>query len=76
KIADIGAFIPTYMVPYTREAAWAYVRLPDDIAPKRAGSLFDPMGLGTLWIDKNIQQQIKNKEKLAPETVIDKRYRI
>lgn len=76
KVADIGAYIPTYMVPYTREAAWAYVRLPEDIAPKQAGSLFSPMGLGTLWIDPTIKEKIKNKEKLPPTTIIDRRYRI
>ncbi len=75
-IADIGAYIPTYMVPYTREAAWAYIRLPDDIAPKKAGQLFDPMGLGTLWIDQNIREKIKDKKKLSPETIIEQRYRI
>ncbi len=76
RIAEIGAFIPTYMVPYTREAAWAYVRLPKDIAPKTAGSLFDPMGLGTLWIDPNIKAQIDDKVDLPVETIIDERYRI
>lgn len=76
KIAEIGAFIPTYMVPYTREAAWAYVRLPDDIAPKRADSLFDPMGLGTMWIDPAIQGKIERKEKLLPSTIIESKYRL
>lgn len=76
KIAEIGAYIPTYMVPYTREAAWAYIRLPDDIAPKRAQALFDPMGLGALWIDKSIRKRIKNNETLPAETVVDKRYRL
>ncbi len=76
RIAEIGAFIPSYMVPYTREAAWAYVRLPKDIAPKTAGSLFDPMGLGTLWIDPNIKAQIDDKVNLPVETIIDERYRI
>ncbi len=76
KIAAIGAFIPTYMVPYTREAAWAYVRLPDDIAPKRASSLFDPMGLGTLWIDPAIKAKIARKETLPNTAIIDSRYRL
>lgn len=76
KIAEIGAYIPTYMVPYTREAAWAYIRLPADIAPKKADSLFSPMGLSTLWIDPKIKQQIKQKENLAAQPIIDKRYRI
>lgn len=75
-IADMGAYIPTYMVPYTREAAWAYVRLPDGIAPKKAGQLFDPMGLGTLWIDPNIKKQIQRKEILPAETIIETRYRL
>lgn len=76
KIADIGAYIPTYMVPYTREAAWAYVRLPDDVAPKRTNSLFSPMGLGTLWIDQSIRKKIQRRETLPPETVVDERYRL
>ncbi|PID63018.1 MAG: ABC transporter substrate-binding protein [Gammaproteobacteria bacterium] len=76
KIADIGAFIPTYMVPYTREAAWAYVRLPDDIAPKRAESLFSPMGLGTLWIDPAIKAEIQAKKKRDNTPIIDTRYRL
>lgn len=75
-IAEMGAYIPTYMVPYTREAAWAYLRLPDDIAPKKAEQLFDPMGLGTLWIDPKIKEKIKQKKSLPPETLIDTRYRL
>lgn len=76
KIVDIGAYIPTYMVPYTREAAWTYVQLPDSIAPKTAATLFDPMGLGTLWIDESIREKINNKVTLPAVTVIDERYRL
>ncbi len=75
-ITEIGAYIPTYMVPYTREAAWAYVRLPDNIAPKKADALFDPMGLGTLWIDPSIKKKIRRKETLPAQPIVETRYRI
>ncbi len=75
-IYDSGAIIPTYMVPYTREGAWAYIRLPKNIAPKTTASLFEPMGLSTFWIDKEIKQKIQNKEQLKPETIIDEKYKL
>lgn len=76
KVADIGAYIPTYMVPYTREGAWAYVQVPDDILPKYASQIFDPMGLGTLWLDPQIKEKIDQGETLPKTTIVDETYRM
>ncbi|NQT56287.1 MAG: ABC transporter substrate-binding protein, partial [Desulfobacteraceae bacterium] len=41
KIHEIGAFVPTFMVPYVREAYWRWWKLPKVPGTKQSTSLFD-----------------------------------
>ncbi len=76
KIYDSAAMIPTFKVPYFREAHWAWIKLPKGYATRSSDSAVDAMGISTFWIDlplKNrIRQLERNGEPLSPPvTIID-----
>ena len=83
KIHDIGAFVPTFMVPYIRESFWRWWRLPEIPGTKQSGSLFDPFSSSTgglFWYDKSLHEQteaaMKAGKPFEPVTIIDETYRI
>lgn len=65
RVHELAIFIPGYQVPYTREAYWRYVKLPEQKGTKQSPSLFWPMeGYpystgGLFWIDTELQAEIK-----------------
>ena len=82
KIHEIGAFVPTFMVPYLREAYWRWWRLPRVPGTKHSGSLFDPFSSSTgglFWLDKKLYEEtkkaMKKKKTFSPVTIIDKTYK-
>lgn len=82
KIHEIGAFVPTFMVPYLREAYWRWWRLPKVSGTKHSGSLFDPFSSsigGLFWYDKKLYEEtkkaMKKKKSFPPVTIIDKTYK-
>ncbi|HUQ52331.1 MAG TPA: extracellular solute-binding protein, partial [Gammaproteobacteria bacterium] len=47
RVWEIGAFIPLYKVPYVREVAWRWVRLPETHGTRMTDPyLFDPISQG------------------------------
>lgn len=76
-VFEQGSFIPTFKVPYTREAFWRWLQLPTFHGTRTSSSLFDPMGStgGLFWIDKEVKQtteQAKDEGKsLPPLTIIN-----
>ena len=81
-IHDMGAFVPTFMRPWVREAYWAWWRLPNPPGTKESGSLFsvfDSSVGGLFWFDRarydEIKTAMKKKKKLNPVTITDKTYR-
>ena len=56
-VHDSGVFIPTYKVPYTREAYWRWLRLPEHYATRTTEVIFNPMVEGLFWIDDEIKAQ-------------------
>ncbi len=83
KIHETGAFVPTFMVPYVREAYWRYWKLPDIPGTKMSGGLFDPFGSATgglFWFDKDeydkTKAAMKKKEKFEPVTIINETYKM
>lgn len=83
KIHEIGPFVPTFMVPYVRQAYWRWWRLPKIPGTKQSGSLFDPFGPATgglFWYDKELHEETKKakkkKTKLPPVTIIDETYKM
>lgn len=67
-IYDSGAFIPSFRVPYTREAAWRWIRLPSGLGTPQSDALFNPLDLsdgiyssgGLFWIDVEEKQRTRD----------------
>ncbi len=82
-IHEDAAYIPTFMVPYTRQGFWSYIRLPKVPGTKLTDDLFDPFNTtygGLFWIDgdlrKKVQKAKKSGKKLEAKTIIDTTYKI
>ena len=77
-VHDQGSFIPTFKVPYTREAFWRWIKLPASYGTRTSDALFDPLGGsgGLFWIDKEEQQKTldakQDGEVLPTIMIIDK----
>ena len=83
KIHEIGCFVPTFMVPYVRQGAWRWWRLPEVLGTKHSGDLFAPFDSttgGLFWLDKALYDEtkkaLKKKQPFPPETVIDTTYKM
>ena len=83
KIHEISPFVPTFMVPYVREAYWRWWKLPEVPGTKQSTSLFDPFGSttgGLFWFDRDLynetKQAMKKKKKFPPVTIIDETYKV
>ena len=78
-----AAYVPTYMVPYTRAGFWRWVQLPSFHGTKMSESLFDPFSStlgGLFWIDEKIQKHtfeaMEEDEVFMPVIIKDVRYRV
>jgi microcin C transport system substrate-binding protein len=66
-IFDSGSVISSFKVPYTREAAWNWVKLPAWLGTRTSDQLFDPLELsagvysagGLFWIDVDEKRRIR-----------------
>ena len=83
KIHEIGAFVPTFMVPYIREAYWRWWKLPDTPGTKVSGDLFEPFDISTgglFWYDKKLYNETKKAMKKGivypPVTIKDTTYKM
>ena len=81
KIHEIGCFVPTFMVPYVREAAYRWWRLPRIPGVKMSDALFSPFGSATgglFWYDKERYDETKAAMKegktFPPVTIVDRTY--
>lgn len=82
RVDELAIFIPGYQVPYTREAYWRYVRLPESKGTRHSPSLFWPMegapysSGGLFWIDEEQKAQMKSgKARYEPVLIIDETWR-
>ena len=82
RVHEIGAFVPTFMVPYFREVYWRWWRLPQPPATRTSGSLFDAFSSGSgglFWFDQTLFDQ--TREAMAdgrayePVTLVDRTYK-
>lgn len=75
-IHDQGSYIPTFKVPYTREAFWRWLKLPAFHGTRTSDQLFSPMGGsgGLFWIDEDEKDRIEamkdDGEKLRPAPLL------
>tara|TARA_R110001592_G_scaffold217488_7_gene471244 strand:+ start:7454 stop:9262 length:1809 start_codon:yes stop_codon:yes gene_type:complete len=81
-VHDQGSFIPTFKVPYTREAFWRWIKLPPSHGTRTSDVLFDPLGGsgGLFWIDADEQQatlDAKADDQALPKVmIIDKTWMV
>lgn len=79
KVHDIGAYIPTYMVPYIRVGYWRWMKLPEWYGTRTSESPFDPILSGLGWIDAEekefTQAAVERGETFEPVVIIDETYR-
>lgn len=85
-VYDTGLVIPTFQVPYTREAAWRWVKLPEGLGTRTSALLFNSQALsagifstgGLLWIDAQEKEATLNAKDdgiaFAPTTVVNTDY--
>ncbi len=81
RIHDIGMFVPTFMIPYTREAYWRWWRLPTPPGTRLTNDLFDPFNSttgGLFWYDQKRHDEtlkaMKDGRSFPPVTIVDKTY--
>jgi len=83
KIYDIGDFVPTFMIPYVRQAFWRWWRLPVVPGTKHTSDLFSPFDSSTgglFWYDKQLYDEtmtaMEKKQTFPPVTLIDETYKM
>lgn len=82
-IDEAKVIIPGYMVPYTREGYWRWMKLPKALGTKQSEFLFYPAGFmgayGTFWIDQEAKKEtleaMKSGKAFEPVTIKDETYR-
>jgi microcin C transport system substrate-binding protein len=80
-VFDDGAFIPSFMIPYFREAYWRWWKLPAPMATKTSSSFFDPFGIsgGLFWYDDKLKEETleakKSGKKFPPQSTTDTTYK-
>jgi microcin C transport system substrate-binding protein len=86
RIFDIAMFIPAYKVPYTREAYWRWIRLPEQIGTRTSYQLVWPMDEvqfladGLFWIDEALRAEtgaaLREGRTFEPVTIFDTTWRV
>ena len=81
RIQEIGMFVPTFMIPYTREAYWRWWRLPTPLGTRQTNDIFDPFNSvtgGLFWYDQKRHDEtlkaMKEDRPFPPVTIVDKTY--
>ena len=83
RVHLIGAFVPTFMVPYFREAYWRWWRFPQPPATALSGSLFDAFSSATgglFWYDPQryaaTRAAMGEGRAFPATTIVDETFRI
>lgn len=87
RLYELASFVPAYQVPYTREGAWRWIKLPKLPATPKSDLLYWPLDGGSsgysygglLWIDDQLKSEtkaaIKNGKTFPAVMKIDTTYR-
>lgn len=82
KVHEIGAFVPSFMVPYFREGYWRWWRFPTPPATRVSDTLFDPFSSttgGLFWFDQNLYEEtraaMRRGEAFEPATRRDETFK-
>lgn len=81
-VHERAVFIPTFKVPYTREAFWRWLKLPAHHGTRSSDVLFDPFGSsgGLFWIDAAVKDDVERArvvgDSFPPIEITDQRWRV
>ncbi len=83
-VHDTASFVPTFKIPYRREAFWRWLRYPDPPASRIAEEIFDPIapfeGSGLFWIDEQAKADVlaarSEGRNFEPIDVVDTTFRV
>lgn len=82
QVQEAAVVVPSYIVPWTRQGYWRWLKYPENPMQKRTGILFTVgggLGDGVYWIDSEEKKRtlaaMEKGESFAPVTVIDDRYK-
>ncbi|MCW8331367.1 extracellular solute-binding protein [Photobacterium sp. SDRW27] len=79
-VSEAFIIVPGYMVPYTREAHWRWVKYPTPAMTKQTEAMFSPIDLSTFWIDQDLKKETKTAMKkgktFEPVVVIDDTHKL
>ena len=82
RVHALGAFVPTFMVPYFREAYWRWWRFPDPPATRLSDSLFEPFSSttgGFFWFDDDRYRETREAKQqgiaFSPVTIKDQTFK-
>jgi microcin C transport system substrate-binding protein len=79
-IHDAADYIPSYKIPYVREAYWRWVKLPEGYGTRTSTEMTDPFSLGLLWIDPDTAKETLEARDAGrafdPVTIVDEKWRV
>ncbi len=82
-IHERAVFVPTFKIPYTREAFWRWIQLPEGYATRTSKEVVEPFGTtdgGLFWIDEKIKDEVQAARLLntpfKPIEILDETWRV
>ena len=79
-ITDAHIIVPGYMVPYSRDAYWRWIKFPKNAMTRKTDLMFDPMDISNFWIDQDVKKEtlaaMKSGKTFEPVTFIDDQFKL
>ena len=77
--SEVADYIPSYKIPYVREAYWRWIKLPDAYGTRTSSEIIDPFSAGLLWIDEDVKKETLEARDAGrafdPVTIVDETWR-
>jgi microcin C transport system substrate-binding protein len=78
-VHESADFVPSYKIPYVREAYWRWVKLPDAHGTRISTDIVDPFSIGLSWIDEDVRKETlearDSGRAFEPVTIVDETWR-
>ena len=78
-VTDAHIIAPGYMVPYSRDAYWRWIKFPKNAMTRKTSLMFDPTEISNFWIDPDVKKEtldaMENGKTFAPVTYMDERFK-
>jgi microcin C transport system substrate-binding protein len=79
-VTEANIIVPGYMVPYSRESYWRWIKFPENPMTRKTEMMFDPTEISNFWIDLDEKEAtlkaMKKGETFEPVNYIDDRYKL